>query len=125
MWVNRPAKAFPRVKAFFQQLRKAESLPVGAAGFCWGAKIPCMLSASGNEMDGKCLADAGFSGHPSMLSLPDDMDKVSIPLSIAVGDRDSNLTVEQSVRSGEPLRGSLMARRERSRSTRTLGTAFA
>lgn len=87
------------MKRFFEQLRKEEgaNLPVGACGFCWGGKHTVLL-AQGHEVDGKPLIDAGFTGHPSMLDIPGDIEKMTQPVSFAVGTEDSALpaaTVEQ------------------------------
>lgn len=80
------------MKRFFEQLRKEEAsaLPVGAAGFCWGGKHTVLL-AQGQEIDGKPLIDAGFTGHPSMLDIPGDIEKMTLPVSFAVGTKDSGL----------------------------------
>ncbi|EGR51757.1 uncharacterized protein TRIREDRAFT_33169, partial [Trichoderma reesei QM6a] len=77
---NWPSRAWPRVKGFFEQLRKEEgsSLPVGAAGFCWGGKQVILL-AHGDTIDGRPLIDAGFTGHPSLLSIPGDIEKLKVP----------------------------------------------
>ena len=93
---NRPAVSFPRVKTFFEKLRKAEgaSLPVGAAGFCWGGKHTVLLAA-GHEIDGKALIDAGFTGHPSLLSFPTDVEKMVIPVSFAIGSEDHAMSKER------------------------------
>lgn len=92
MMRNNIGKSFPVVKGFFEQLRKEEgaTLPIGAVGFCWGGKHAILL-AQGAEIDGKPLIDAGFTGHPSFLDLPGDIEKVTIPVSIAVGDKDNQI----------------------------------
>lgn len=97
LFVNWPSRAWPRVKGFFEQLRKEEgaSLSVGAAGFCWGGK-QVMLLGRGDKIDGRPLIDVGFTGHPSLLSLPADVNNLTLPVSFAVGDQDSYLTVAQA-----------------------------
>jgi dienelactone hydrolase len=97
LWINWPSKSWPRVKGFFEQLRKEEgaSLSVGAAGFCWGGKHVVLLGR-GDEIDGRPLIDAGFTGHPSMLSLPADINNLKLPVSFALGEHDSNLPVAQA-----------------------------
>ncbi|KAJ4154983.1 hypothetical protein LMH87_000253 [Akanthomyces muscarius] len=61
---------------FFEQLRKdeGETLPIGAAGFCWG----------------------GFTGHPSLLALPQDIEKIILPVSFAIGDKDNAISMKQA-----------------------------
>ncbi|KAL2674044.1 hypothetical protein Neosp_012490 [[Neocosmospora] mangrovei] len=92
---NRFGKTYPITKSFFEKLRKAEgsTLPVGVAGFCWGGKLAILLS-HGVEVDGKPIIDAAFTGHPSALSFPSDFEKVTVPVSVAVGDNDSQFPLE-------------------------------
>ncbi|RSL80307.1 hypothetical protein CEP51_006696 [Fusarium floridanum] len=94
---NRFGKTYPIVKNFFEKLRKSEGaiLPVGVAGFCWGGKLAILLS-HGVEVDGKPIIDAAFTGHPSGLSFPGDFEKVTVPLSVAVGDIDSQFPLEMA-----------------------------
>lgn len=96
MYHNRPAKSWPIVEAFFKALRQNEAahLPVGAAGFCWGGKHTVLL-ARGAEVDGKSLINAGFTGHPSMLEIPADIEKIKIPTSFALGELDQTLKAPQ------------------------------
>ncbi|PTB70850.1 alpha/beta-hydrolase [Trichoderma citrinoviride] len=99
---NWPSRAYPKVKGFFEQLRKEEgsSLPVGAAGFCWGGKQVVLLGR-GDTIDGRPLIDAGFAGHPSLLSLPSEMEALKVPVSFAIGDHDEWISVEQAGRMRE------------------------
>ena len=93
-------KTFPVVKDFFEQLRKEEgnTLPVGAAGFCWGGKHIFLLANTDEHstQDGKPLIDAGFAGHPSRLKIPGDIEAVSVPISVAVGDKDNQISAQQA-----------------------------
>ena len=43
-----------------------------------------MLAADEEKVDGKSLIDCGFTAHPSLLSVPNDMEKVKKPLSVAI-----------------------------------------
>jgi dienelactone hydrolase len=96
MYYNRIGRSFPIVKGFFEQIRNEEGshLPIGAAGFCWGGKHAVLL-AQGHEIDGKLLIDAGFTGHPSILSIPGDIEKMTLPVSFAIGDEDVQLPMAQ------------------------------
>lgn len=86
-YFNRIGRSWPIVKGFFEQLRKDEgsTLPIGAAGFCWGGKHTVILAQPGHDINGKPLIDAGFTGHPSMLDIPADIEKMVIPVSFALG----------------------------------------
>ena len=97
--LNSFERTYPRVLSFFEKVRQNEgaTIPVGAVGFCWGGKHVIHLAhgatASG-EGGGKPLVDAVFTGHPSLLKLPADVEPVRKPLSIAVGDKDIWLTAK-------------------------------
>lgn len=92
---NRPGKSFPVVKAFFEALRKdvGPSTPIGAAGFCWGGKHIVLLANPEHKVEGKPMYDAGFTGHPSFLKVPNEIQKIAIPISFAVGEKDTHLSV--------------------------------
>ncbi|KAF4978010.1 hypothetical protein FZEAL_5555 [Fusarium zealandicum] len=94
---NRVGKSYPIVKGFFEQLRKEEgaTLPIGAAGFCWGGKHAILL-AHGAQIDDRPLIDAAFTGHPSFLSVPGDFENIILPVSVAVGDKDNQLSLKQA-----------------------------
>ncbi|EAL89907.2 hypothetical protein KXW98_001319 [Aspergillus fumigatus] len=89
MYFNRFSKSWPIVKSFVAAVRQNEGaqLPIGAAGFCWGGKHTVNL-AHGFEVDGKPLINAGFTGHPSLLNIPGEIEKITIPVSFALGDLD-------------------------------------
>ncbi|GIK03485.1 hypothetical protein Aspvir_007557 [Aspergillus viridinutans] len=89
MYFNRFSRSWPIVKSFFAAVRQDEGaqLPIGAAGFCWGGKHTVNL-AHGAEVDSKPLINAGFTGHPSLLSIPGEIEKIKIPVSFALGELD-------------------------------------
>ncbi|KAI1436502.1 dienelactone hydrolase family protein [Xylaria sp. CBS 124048] len=93
---NRPGKTFPIVKSFMESLRSNEAahLPVGVTGYCWGGKHVVLL-AEGFKVDDKPLIDAGFTAHPSMLSLPGDIEKMTVPISFALGEKDGMISPAQ------------------------------
>ncbi|KAI1170102.1 dienelactone hydrolase family protein [Nemania sp. FL0916] len=97
IFLNRPGKTFPVVKAFMESLRQNEAaqLPVGATGYCWGGKHVVLL-AEGLKVDGKPLIDAGFTAHPSFLTLFEDIEKITVPVSFALGEKDNMISVEQA-----------------------------
>jgi dienelactone hydrolase len=97
----------PRIFNFFKALRaspETANTKVGAAGFCWGGKYAVLLShdmpstrihradTQGEQL--MTLVDACYTAHPSFLNIPGDINDVTIPLSIAVGDEDMALKVE-------------------------------
>ena len=95
---NRFAVAKPRVYKFFHDLRanEAASLPVGAAGFCWGGMYVFLLcSDSEKAANGKSLVDCGFTAHPSNLAIPADAQNVNLPLSMVIGDVDFLMPLAQ------------------------------
>ncbi|KAI2633398.1 dienelactone hydrolase family protein [Xylaria nigripes] len=95
--LNRPGKTFPIVKAFMESLRANEAahLPVGVTGYCWGGKHVVLL-AHGSAIDGKPLINAGFTAHPSFLSLFDDIEKMTVPVSFALGELDGMISAQQA-----------------------------
>lgn len=80
-----------------EALRRNEAahLPVGVTGYCWGGKHVVLL-AEGFKVDGKPLIDAAFTAHPSFLSLFDDIEKITVPVSFALGDKDNMVSPEQA-----------------------------
>ncbi|KAG8157629.1 hypothetical protein KVR01_012671 [Diaporthe batatas] len=93
---NRPGKSFPIVKKFFEDLRRetGPATPVGAAGFCWGGKHVVLLADAQHKTDdGRPLYDAGFTGHPSFLEVPKDLERIAVPISFAVPEYDNQLKV--------------------------------
>ncbi|KAJ4245970.1 hypothetical protein NW762_013714 [Fusarium torreyae] len=103
---NRFGQTSPIVRGFFEQLQKEEgaNLPVGAAGFCWGGKHAFLL-AHGTKVNSEPLIDAAFVGHPGALSLPSDAQKVILPVSVAVGDNDFQLSEENAKKMRTVLEG--------------------
>ncbi|KAK1763643.1 dienelactone hydrolase [Phialemonium atrogriseum] len=98
LFFNRQARSYPIVKKFFAALRKNEgaNLSVGAAGFCWGGKLTVLLAADADLVDGKPLIDAGFTGHPSRLDIPAEIEAIKKPVSFACAENDSQLPKEQA-----------------------------
>lgn len=96
----------PRLLSFFKSLRLSpppfptSNLKIGAAGFCWGGKYTIELC--GNAPSTRVvrhpeqssstalepLIDCGFTAHPSNVSMPIDIQKVELPLSVSVGNED-------------------------------------
>jgi len=105
-FANRASIAKPRIFAFFQALRtsappfETNSLKIGAAGFCWGGKYTVLLahdtpSSRVHRHESQLTAstlepliDCAFIAHPSMLSVPSDIENIVVPMSACVGDVD-------------------------------------
>ncbi|KAI8625935.1 dienelactone hydrolase family protein [Xylariaceae sp. FL1651] len=97
LFLNRFGKTFPIVKSFMESLRRNEAahLPVGVTGYCWGGKHVVLL-AEGFTIDDKPLVDVGFTAHPSGLSLFGEIEKMTIPVSFALGDSDNMISPMQT-----------------------------
>ena len=97
MVTNRFSKTWPTVESFFTAVRENEgaALPTGVAGYCWGGKFVVKLAHGVKAPNGKPLIDAGFTGHPSMLAIPGDIEQIIKPVSFAIGDKDIQVSVAQ------------------------------
>jgi len=96
----------PRVFSFVKALRtslppfETNNLKIGAAGFCWGGRHTLLLAADTpssrvyrhesqvNSSALEPLIDCAFTAHPSSVEVPKDIDAVTIPTSVAVGEND-------------------------------------
>jgi dienelactone hydrolase len=93
---------------FFKALRTSPDifgLKIGVAGFCWVGKYnillahnnpECRVPGSGAEMGkSRSLVDEAFLANPSGVSALGDFEKVTVPLSTAVGDADMMTNIKQ------------------------------
>ncbi|KAI6781958.1 uncharacterized protein J7T54_005169 [Emericellopsis cladophorae] len=101
----------PGVVSFIQKLRTSppafdtKDLKIGAAGFCWGGKHCVLLAADPEEdrvarhgeTEKKRLIDCVFTAHPSFLDLPKDIEAMTIPTFITVGDNDAVVGAKPAV----------------------------
>ena len=109
----REAVARPKILSFFQSLRAAHPLPLGAAGFCWGGKYVVELCWDSTRTDaGRRLLDCGFIAHPSMLKYPGDIEKVVLPLSCAAAEIDQQMSAEDAAATRKVLEGKTAKTRE-------------
>jgi dienelactone hydrolase len=96
----------PRVFSFFKALRtspppfETSNLKIGAAGFCWGGRHTILLAVDTpssrvyrhdsqvNSSALEPLIDCAFTAHPSFIEVPKDIEAITIPISVAVGEND-------------------------------------
>lgn len=96
----------PRVFSFVKALRtspppfETNNLKIGAAGFCWGGRHTILLAADTpssrvyrhesqvTSSTLEPLIDCAFTAHPSSIEVPKDIEAVTIPISVAVGEND-------------------------------------
>jgi dienelactone hydrolase len=99
------------VFSFIQALRTSpppfptNNLKIGAAGFCWGGKHTMLLAQDApsslvhrhesqiNSATLEPLIDCAFTAHPSYIDVPNDIEAITIPISVAVGDEDVTMKV--------------------------------
>lgn len=95
------------VFSFIQALRTSpppfptNNLKIAAAGFCWGGKHTILLAQDApssrvhrhesqiNSATLEPLIDCAFTAHPSYIDVPNDIEAITIPISVAVGDEDA------------------------------------
>ena len=83
----------PPMQSYLQSLRKETTLPIGAAGYCWGGKFAVNL-ANGNLVPGsKSLVDVVYAAHPSNLDIPKEINAITLPFSLAIGSADVVLSM--------------------------------
>lgn len=116
---TKPEVTHPGVVAFLQALRTSSppfptsDLKIGIAGFCWGGKHAFWLAADPTSTrvvrhgsksgEPESLIDAVFTAHPSYLEVPKDVEAVSIPMSVTVGDADTLMKAPQALKMKEIL----------------------
>ncbi|KAH6974215.1 dienelactone hydrolase [Ilyonectria sp. MPI-CAGE-AT-0026] len=111
LYRNRFSVCWPRMTEFLKQVQdhKDVALPVGIAGFCWGGLHTIRLThdtAETKTAGGHALADAFFTAHPSKVDVVQDIGKVRHNLSIAIGDDDAVMGINQ-VRQAESILASI------------------
>lgn len=96
---HREAVSKPLIDGFINTVRMIPGTnKVGAIGFCWGGRYAILEahgrteSESGENVGG---VDAAYACHPSLVAIPGDFEPVTKPLSLALGTKDSLLSVDQ------------------------------
>jgi len=89
---HREAVARPLIENFIDKVRYIPGTDkVGVIGFCWGGRYAILAGQKAfSEREGKGV-DAAYACHPSLVSIPADFESVSVPLSLALGSKDSLL----------------------------------
>jgi len=88
---HREGVSEPLISGFVNTVRQIpKTNTVGAIGFCWGGRY-AILQAHGKKEGSVGGVDAAYACHPSLVSIPADFDPVSVPLSLALGTKDSLL----------------------------------
>ena len=99
LW-HRASVTAPIVKSFFTILRTENpDLKIGVAGFCWGGKYALLLGQE--QFSDIHLVDVVFAAHPSMVSVPKDIEAPYAPVSIAVAGNDKVFSVKMWERTQE------------------------
>lgn len=93
---HREGVSEPLISGFINTVRQIPGTnKVGAIGFCWGGRY-AILQAHGKKEGSVGGVDAAVACHPSLVAIPGDFDPVTMPLSLALGTKDSLLD-EKSV----------------------------
>lgn len=104
MWLTRHKEAATNkvYMDFMESLRRdtcGSGKKIGMVGFCWGGKYAIRAAREQNmiDIDGKkvSLVDAVVALHPSNLSLPGDVDKPVVPVSVGWGVEDEGVSFAQ------------------------------
>ncbi|KAL0283793.1 UNVERIFIED_CONTAM: putative AIM2 family protein [Sesamum angustifolium] len=80
--IHGPEQGFEDTKPLIEALKSKGITKIGAAGFCWGAKVVVELAKEG-------YIQAGVLLHPSLISL-EDIQGVKVPLSILGAEHDQS-----------------------------------
>ncbi|KAG9775779.1 dienelactone hydrolase family protein-like protein, partial [Aureobasidium melanogenum] len=101
---HRESVSEPLISGFIDAVRGIEGTgKIGAIGFCWGGRY-AILQGHARKIDDRGAAgqgpkpsggvDAVYACHPSLLSIPSDLEPVAKPVSLAVGEKDSMLDLK-------------------------------
>jgi len=91
---TRPSKSKPIVLNFMRSLRADPATAdskIGVVGFCWGGQYAVLLGQDDSgpvSTESKPLTDAVFTAHPARFAIPEDVEKVKAPLSMALAEKD-------------------------------------
>ncbi|KAK9370892.1 dienelactone hydrolase [Lipomyces kononenkoae] len=94
MWFLYQARASVSTKIiakFLEDLKSAEpDTPIFTVGFCWGGRYSLIMATDKVK---KGTVNAVASLHPSLLSVPADIENTIVPVSVGAGTKDSLISV--------------------------------
>jgi dienelactone hydrolase len=99
---TRRSKSRPIVFDFMRKLRAdpaTADTKIGVAGFCWGGQYAILLGQDDSglgSMEFKPLVDSVFTAHPARFKIPSDVEKVKVPLSMALASNDLWVTRKEA-----------------------------
>eukprot|EP00026_Physarum_polycephalum_P012877 Phypoly_transcript_13222.p1 GENE.Phypoly_transcript_13222~~Phypoly_transcript_13222.p1 ORF type:complete len:251 (+),score=49.99 Phypoly_transcript_13222:304-1056(+) len=94
---NSREKKWPTIQNFAKALKEKHSVSkLGAIGFCWGAMGTILLT-------GTDLVDGGAVAHPSLLSVPTDIENISKPVLFLCAEKDFTFSDDQRKQTEEIL----------------------
>ena len=94
---HRQSVTIPIIKSFFRILRTENpDLKIGVAGFSWGGRYALLLGQE--HFSDLHLVDAVFTGHPSLVSIPKDIEAPYCPASVAVASMDSYFSLKMAAK---------------------------
>jgi len=89
---NTEASFKPKVQSVLQTLRSDPAIrKIGGVGYCYGARYAMLFSSEGSEPS----FDACVGNHPSFVTVPDEIEAISKPIQINVGDVDPMMPKDQ------------------------------
>jgi dienelactone hydrolase len=99
---HREAVSLPLIQKFVTHIRSSTSpSKLGAVGFCWGGRYAILLTHEGADP----YVDAAVANHPSFLSMPTEIEKISRPVDIEVGDSDDIMKMPDVEKTKEIFKG--------------------
>ncbi|KAI1610462.1 esterase/lipase [Exophiala viscosa] len=91
---HREGVSEPIISGFINAVRQIPGTnKIGAIGFCWGGRYAILQGHKRTEGQVGGV-DAVYAAHPSLLSIPADIEAVTVPTSVAVGEKDSLLDLK-------------------------------
>ncbi|KAK9238298.1 dienelactone hydrolase [Lipomyces kononenkoae] len=91
LYRTRPSVSTKLIAKFLEELKNSEpDTPIFTVGFCWGGRFS-LITATDNVKKGTVNAVASL--HPSLLSVPSDIQNTIVPVSVGAGTKDNLISV--------------------------------
>ena len=103
-WLGRQREevVYPLMTNFLEHIRTDSShKKVGAVGFCWGGRYAVLFTREGVSP----FVDAAVAMHPSFLKIPEEIENVTKPVLIQVGDADAIMGAPDIQKTQEIFKG--------------------